>query len=423
MTANGIGMTVSVAAEDDAWPKLDPKALHRIAGEIVAVATENSEADPAAVLATLLTHAGIATGRGPRFRLADSWHHPRLFCAIVGRSAKARKGSSEAPIRRIWEAAVKAGCAPLNWRPGPMSSGEGLVAAIRDGKGEDDPGVPDKRLLIVEGELAAPLKAMQRQGNMLSTFIRTAWDGGTIEPLTKGDPIKVTDPHIGIVGHITLEELRPLLGKVELFNGFANRFLWFAARRSKLLPLAAGMSPDQVARLGRAYGGILTQARDLQEIEFCDDARDMYCARYRVLADAPGAFGAVTARAEAQIPRLALTYAVLDASPLITTQHMTAALAVWDYCDASARYIFGDAPGDPIEAAILSALASGPKATTDLYAALARHATGRNLHSALARLSTSGQIEKSSRKTSGRPAEMWGLKLEVPQAKEANYAN
>ena len=36
--------------------------------------------------------------------------------------------------------------------------------------------------------------------------------------------------------------------------------------------------------------------------------------------------------------------------------HLLAALAVWDYCEASARFIFGDALGDPVADEILRAL-------------------------------------------------------------------
>ena len=95
-----------------------------------------------------------------------------------------------------------------------MSSGEGLIHAIRDGDGKADAGVADKRLLIVEGELAAPLRAMQRNGNTLSTVLRATWDGRTLEPLTKANVIKVSNPHVGIVGHITIAEMKELLGRV-----------------------------------------------------------------------------------------------------------------------------------------------------------------------------------------------------------------
>jgi hypothetical protein len=64
----------------------------------------------------------------------------------------------------------------------------------------------------------------------------------------------------------------------------------------------------------------------------------------------------VTARAEAQVVRLACLYAILDYSRLIRVEHLKAALAVWDYCLRSAGFLFGQATGDPVADDILDAL-------------------------------------------------------------------
>ena len=65
---------------------------------------------------------------------------------------------------------------------GGMSSGEGIIHAVRDpvhamSRGVmklKDPGVTDKRLLLDEREFYSALAVMQRQGNTLSTVIRDA---------------------------------------------------------------------------------------------------------------------------------------------------------------------------------------------------------------------------------------------------------
>jgi hypothetical protein len=57
--------------------------------------------------------------------------------------------------------------------------------------------------------------------------------------------------------------------------------------------------------------------------------------------------GALTGRAEAQVVRLSLIYCLLDCANEIGKEHLKAALAVWDYCAASVRYIWGDTLGDP----------------------------------------------------------------------------
>ena len=45
--------------------------------------------------------------------------------------------------------------------------------------------------------------------------------------------------------------------------------------------------------------------------------------------------------------RLALIYTLLDCAAEIGEDHLRAALSVWDYCGSSARFIWGDALGDP----------------------------------------------------------------------------
>src|SRR5262249_51213837 len=134
-----------------------------------------------------------------------------------------------------------------------LSSGEGLIWAVRDPieklepireKKEirgyrtviEDPGVEDKRLLVLEPEFASVLRVLERDGNTLSAVIRDAWDRGDLRTLTKNSPARASGAYISIIGHITLEELRRYLTATEAGNGFANRFLWLCVKRSKTLP-------------------------------------------------------------------------------------------------------------------------------------------------------------------------------------------
>ena len=93
-------------------------------------------------------------------------------------------------------------------------------------------------------------------------------------------------------------------------------------------------------------------------------AREEWARVYSALsAERPGLLGAVTARAEAQAVRLALTYALLDRASQIDLSHLKAGLAVWRYCEASASRIFGTALGDEIADTIQRALSdSGGRA-------------------------------------------------------------
>src|SRR4029453_5539785 len=65
--------------------------------------------------------------------------------------------------------------------------------------------------------------------------------------------------------------------------------------------------------------------------------------------------GAVLSRAEAQVLRLSVVYALLDKTAAIGVTHLGAALAVWEYCEDSAHLIFGARLGDPTADRILKA--------------------------------------------------------------------
>ena len=88
------------------WPKLDSKALHGIAGEIVTTLSPLTEADPAGMLIQLLTAFGTIVGKTAYVVSEDIKHYPKLFCALVGRSSRSRKGTSWGRIAKILQARI-----------------------------------------------------------------------------------------------------------------------------------------------------------------------------------------------------------------------------------------------------------------------------------------------------------------------------
>ena len=140
-------------------------------------------------------------------------------------------------------------------------------------------------------------------------------------------------------------------------NGLANRLLFVCVQRSKLLP-RGGRPIDWTGRSSGRLRDTLAAASDIGEIGRTD-------AAWRHLGGglpdaerrpARAARAPILGRAEAQVLRLALVYALLDRSAFIDAPHLLAALACWDYAEASARYIFGDTLGDPVADEILRAL-------------------------------------------------------------------
>jgi hypothetical protein len=346
--------------------------------------------------------------------IGDKRHPARLFAVIVGSSSKARKGTSADPVRRLFEFGllrVEEGEGlfynPARISPGPLSSGEGLIFAVRDRENNEDAGEDDKRLFVQDEEFAAALKSMMRKGNVLSTIIRTAFDHGNLEPLTKHDRIKATGAHLGIVTHTTLAELSRLLSHSDVFGGFANRFLWVCSRRQKEVPLPLPMPEDELEVLQRRLLEIITTVQEFGAIEMSEAATQRWCEIYPQLsAERSGLGGAATNRAEAYTRRLALTYALLDGKNVIELEHLEAALALWQYAEDSAKYIFGGMMENPVAQKILDALESAPSRSmslTEIHKLLSRHARKGEIETAINELVACGKVEVATEKTRGRP--------------------
>ncbi len=74
---------------------------------------------------------------------------------------------------------------------------------------------------------------------------------GELRMLTKTDRSMATDAHVGVIGYITITDLRAELTATDTANGFANRFLFALAKQSKLLPFAGDpIDPAALADVG-----------------------------------------------------------------------------------------------------------------------------------------------------------------------------
>ncbi len=291
---------------------------------------------------------------------------------LVGESAKGRKGTSWGYVKRLMEFAdpqwlrdrVQSG----------LSSGEGLIHAVRDGEPDDDDydncnkgrdeGVSDKRLLAVESEFASLLKVATRSGNTITANIRNAWDSGDLQSMTLNNPMRATGAHISIVGHVTRTELLKDLSETESANGFANRFMFFSVRRTRLLPEGGSLQAGEFERLGAKLRDALERARGVKILKRDEAAKALWHQMYPVLSsEIPGLLGAVTARSEAQTMRLAMLYALMDGDSEIRVHHLRAGLALWKYSSESARFIFGDSLGDVLADEVLKKLESDQRRT------------------------------------------------------------
>lgn len=170
---------------------------------------------------------------------------------------------------------------------------------------------------------------------------------------------------------------------------------------------------DQAPLLERLNAAIEFGRRPMQ-ITWGNGAREAWIVAYDQLSEGkPGMFGSVTGRAEAQTIRLAALYAVLDRSQTVEYQHLEAALALWQYAEDSARYIFGDTTGDPEADAILEALRHagvGGLTRTQIRDVFQRNKSAERINQALSVLLKSGRATRTSEQTGGRPTERWAAK-------------
>jgi len=319
----------------------------------------HTEADPAAILFTLLGAVGNIAGGGRSARIHDDHHPAKLFVAIVGDTASGSKGTSNAVIRPLLRRINDKWFNERN--AGGFGSGEAIVSefaprVIKNSNGEET-GLefPDPRLFVYEPEFARILAVAAKDGSILSMMMRCGYDGTPIATRRAQSKIVVNYHHISVLAHVTPRELRERLSTSEMANGFANRFLFVASKRSKQLPFGGDISDEvyeDFAATLRMVGGDCEQEL---VIDFASDARELWAKLYNAEADRDGIVGDLTARHAAQRLRLAVTFALFDGSATIGAAHVAAAEACWRYSVASVEHIFGGMRGDNVQDRLLEA--------------------------------------------------------------------
>ena len=408
------------------WPELEEPALHGIAGDLVKTLAPFTESDQVTLLVHLLAEFSCIVGRNPFIILDGDNVYPTFWPVVVGDTSKSRKGSGSKRVKRLYQRADP------NWtrgkHSGSLSSGEGLIYAVRDAewghnaKGESivkDEGLEDKRLYLVQSEFGAMLRVMAREGNSLSGHIRDAWDGETLKPMTKGNRIQATNPHVVVVGHVTKAELLRNLHNTEMSNGFGNRFVWFCVKRSKNLPFAEdppeGLLEPLIGRLQKA----VQFGREAQEVGMTEEARVWWRELYAELSEPIlGLAGSLLDRAEAQVRRIASLYALLDCKPNVGIEHLYGAMALWNYSVASVQFLYGEKCGDPIADNIFNAIGKGPLSDSDISALFVGNVSATRLDQAKKLLADQKKIFLTTEKTPGRSKNIW--KAYTKETKKTN---
>lgn len=335
-------------------------SMYSVVGSIVKKISPHTEANPIAIYTQMITIIGCYFGRITSSQVSGDKHFPNLMTLIVGDSAIARKGTSLGVAISILEEIIPE-FIQSNLKSGATSA-EGIIYHNRDPIFETrtkkgitekicvDHGVPDKRLMVIETEFGSILISMKREGNKLSTTIRDAYDSKNLSTLSKNNSVKSTNPHISIIAHITIEELKQLLNSVDISNGFGNRFMFIYTKSDKILPEAPSIKDldlsDEITELSKAihfWDEALKSPHSLR-FKFTPEAQVLWNEKYTHFMKNPesGIVGTLLNRNLVHAKKMALIFAMLDKKNFIAKEHLEAALAIANYSKESIKFIFKD---------------------------------------------------------------------------------
>lgn len=247
-----------------------------------------------------------------------------------------------------------------------------------------------------------------RPSSKLSLVIRSAWDGQPLEHSRAW----VERHHVGIVAHATADQLAHRLSLTGASVSFVNRFLFVLAHRQRPLVDEGNVPVEIILKHGRRLGSNLALAARLGNVPRSPAAEERWRSAYQELAadDPGGLLGIIAARAARHTLRLALVYALVEASPQIEVRHVDAALALWSYCRQSAAVICACEPSGPedLAAGLFSVIeASGEQGLTltEQLNSFSRNVPAGKLRVARQILADTGRIvsTREHRTSSGRP--------------------
>ncbi len=155
---------------------------------------------------------------------------------------------------------------------------------------------------------------------------------------------------------------------------------------------------------------IIADAKKIERMIFTEEARGLFASEYEKLETSRhGVLAKITQRASPYVCRLSCLFALLDRKDEIERGHLKAALAVWQYAEDSARYIFGNRSGNKNADLTLEALRSAENglSRTEIRDLFGQHIGKRNLDAALQHLQENHLAECRKEKTGGKPKEVW----------------
>ncbi|MEZ8826151.1 DUF3987 domain-containing protein [Vibrio amylolyticus] len=328
-------------------PRIEQAGFYGLLGHIAKKLSEGTEAHCEAILMTLMTLISISIPKYKKFVPFGANVTEHRINVLILAPTGGGKGVSDAQVDALINTAIELipnyVSNPLyaNTSSGGLSSGEGLSHHLRD---SETPLNDDKRLVIVEAEFQSVLSKCNGKDSILSATIRKLFDGKSLTSMTKSDPYTCSNPHVGIVGHITQTELCKELSDSSIANGFANRFPIYCVFPKKGIPFPKVTPTECLADLGAQLNEVLLWANSSEkEMEFDDSYKELYTNVYddlKSLGPTDSIEQKLMTRASHYATMYAMMFAIFDKTNIISSKHLTASLAWIDYWHESVQYIF-----------------------------------------------------------------------------------
>lgn len=399
------------------------------------------EIDSLSLLLQLLGVTGVAIGPRAFAKGGQSRHSTNLFTLIVG-TTSVGKGCSGEVANRLGEAIDPGFKTRTSYN---VASAPALVELVTDGlyqtktkrtkQGTREetqivrPAIEDKRHLLFLPEMGSTLVAQNREGATLRDELKNAWDGRTIENNKYNYRERATNPHIGLIGHITPVDLKLGCSRADVGNGYLNRFLITEARRVRSLPFYVPPPDctDLIDKIRGALSRLGTINKSARSLDWGEDARDEWASFYEAFHEKRHPFIADVAeqagRLHSLVLRVSLIYAVLDESPAMHLRHLRAAKATCFESLNRSRGLFCISPtchsGRGVTQSVRDAFAGrkGQWSSTDLHTATSKRFSKEALHTAAAELVASGEwIEREGKAGNGHAATFWSLPAPLEDA-------
>lgn len=375
-----------------------------LAGQVADELAKQTVASRVGLLVSVLTYAGCVMG-------VHTYYHGKKpsnpFTTLVGESASGKKTTTMKAVMEALQDDRVFGRQDMARIDG-LGSGEGIIGTVRrrvDKSGGFWTGA------MISSEMGGQLKVAAREGSILSTVIRQAYDGDSIANITKGSDIEVAgwEYQMGGLMGITPDELRDLLeGGTEVANGFANRFVWVPVREREGVSVPGTQRytlSDPTATMLKAALTHAVASRG-QPMSIDTEAVELLDRYYQFLGTLKGD-GGLTRRLADSALRFALARAAIERRDDVTRADVKRSILLTEYARAGLGWVFGAVIASEDAENVMQALvAVGGELKLSQIGPVAfkSKGAGNRVDRALKELFRAKLVESYVLKTSGRSA-------------------